>query len=183
MKKKEVNLEFLMQGEKEVVLVLSIVSACLGIGITLNVLLNLINDYNNATLVGLGIVTIFFGVPFGYILGLRNIIYTLRKQSLIRKGEFSIYIDKIVDKRISNITDGSREKYYQIKLKDYSNKTSKYVFLKTLKEFNSVEIGEPCILCFTKLNKKPFAILPGSSYELNSELHSKCVTDLDSIRK
>ena len=69
------------------------------------------------------------------------------------------------------------------KEKELRVKANKNVLLTTLKEFNSVKIGDSCILCFTSLSKRPFSVYPCTMYELSDELKEKCVESLADVLK
>ena len=184
MNKKNINLEFLLKEEKKSSFIILSIFSVIGIGIIISAMLQMIFDFSTNNLITFLVLTTIFGIPFGYFIGLRKIIYLIRKKQLIKKGNIYIYNDKIIDKqRLGNTTDIQDKKEYQLTLKDYSGKTRKNVCLKTLKEFNATNVGSDCILVFTKLNKRPFGVFPGELYELDNQLLNKCITDLNIIVK
>lgn len=184
MNKKIVNLEFLLNEEKKSALIILLTFSIVGIGITISTFLQMVFDFSTNNLITFLVLTTLFGIPFGYFIGLKRVIYLIRKKQLIKNGDIFIYIDKITDKqRLGNTTDTQDKKEYQITLKDYSAKTRKNACLKTLKEFNASNVGSNCILVFTKLSTRPFNVLPGDLYELDNQLLSRCITNLDRIIK
>jgi len=184
MNKKIVNLEFLLSEEKKLAFIILLIFSIVGIGITISTMLQMVFDFSTNNLITFLVLTTIFGIPFGYFIGLRKVIYLIRKKQLIKKGNIYVYNDKIIDKqRLGNTTDTQDNKEYQLTLRDYSSKTRKNVCLKTLKEFNAASVGSNCILVFTKLNKRPFGVFPGDLYELDKQLLNKCITDLSIVIK
>lgn len=154
--------------------------AVVGIAVVLSMLRNLLMDYNTSNLIGFVVFSCIFGGVFGYFLGIRNIIYALRRESLIKRGQFWLVIDEVIEKRYcANGSSGAGfHKDFQLVLKKYTAKTKNRIILRNRKEFNAVREGAPCVLGFTKMNKRPFCVFAGSQYELAPELQSKIVEDI-----
>ena len=153
--------------------------AVIGVVVVLSMLKNLLQNYNTSNLIGFLVFACLFGGLFGYFLGIRNIVYALRRSTLIKNGEIWFVIDEVTDKYYStNGSDGSVYKDFQLELRKYSAKTNKRIFLKNRKEFNNVHKGDSCILGFTKLSKKPFCVFAGQQYELDTMLQDKVIEDI-----
>lgn len=179
MKKRVITVKDIEQScNDKPVLYLYALFAVVGFVVVFSMLKKLLANYNTANLIGTIVVACVFGGIFGYFLGIRNIVYTLRRRSLIQNGELWFVIDEVVDKYYStNGSDGSAHKDFQLDLKKYTAKTNKRIFLRTRKEFDAVNEGDPCILGFTKLNKRPFCVFAGQ-YELDIQLQSKILEDI-----
>lgn len=112
-----------------------------------------------------------FGIPFGYIIGLRNLIKTVKAQKSINANSFKIVVDKIVDMSIapkggeSDMNDNS----CQLTLQYYSNKTNRNVCI-SYKEFRNLHLGDKCILVFMNTDKRPDVIYPGNEYFIDQSL-------------
>lgn len=171
-------------GDNASVLYILALFAIAGIGFTIYTFTSMIRNPNTNNLITFIVVTSLFGIPFGFFIGIKKIFYCLRKRYLISKGSVIIFIDEIIDKTdLGNSTEKNYQKQYQLTTKVYSGISNKNVLLTTLKEFNSVKIGDSCILCFTSLSKRPFSVYPCTMYELSDELKEKCVESLADVLK
>ena len=181
MRKKVISLnEVKAKCESKTVFYIYIIFAIIGMVVVFSMLKNLLQNYNTSNLIGFLVFACIFGGIFGYFLGIRNIVYALRRSSLIKKGELWFVIDEVTDKYYSTngSSDGSVYKDFQLELRKYSAKTNKRIFLKNRKEFNNVHEGDPCILGFTKLSKRPFCVFAGQHYELDTMLQNKVIEDI-----
>ncbi len=134
---------------------------------------NEINKYSIGYFIMLAIV---FGVPFGYVIGLRNIINSYRAKKCIENLDITIMVDKITELYVSNNedTNGNSDSYSKLELKNYSKKYDKYVSV-TFKTFRKLKKGDQCILVFVPFVKKPFFVYPGNKYSLSDELKEKVI--------
>ena len=167
------------QGESKLVMAIYALFAVVGFVVVFSMLKNLLQDYNTSNLIGFIVFSVIFGGLIGYFLGIRNLIYAMRRTALLKSGDFWLVIDEVTDKYHStNGSDGSYHKDFQLELRKYTAKTNKRLFLRTKKEFDAAKEGDPCILGFTKLSKLPFCVYAGSQYALSPELQSKVVEDM-----
>ena len=151
-----------------------LVTVCAGVSLLLN------RDTNS--LITFAVVTGIFGIPFGYLIGFRNIRTIQKRKAMIKNGQVYLYIDEIVDKtHIFNSSEPDDPKEYQLTTKAYSEKTGKNVLVSNAREFKAAKVGDACILCFTTMSKRPFMVFPGSQYVLSEELQKKCVDSIDRI--
>lgn len=180
MRKKVISLnDVKAECESKTVFYIYIIFAIIGMVVVLSMLKNLLQNYNTSNLIGFIVFSFIFGGFFGYFLGIRNIVYSLRRSALVKNGEIWFVIDEVTDKYYStNGSDGSVHKDFQLELKKYSAKTNKRIFLRNRKEFNNVHEGDSCILGFTKLSKKPFCVFAGQHYELDTMLQDKVIEDI-----
>lgn len=169
-------------GDKQPAIALFGLFAVAGIGFTVGTLVSLLKDISMNNIITFVVVTCLFGIPFGYFLGIKKVVFRLKRNIMIKKGQVFFFVDEVIDKtRLGNTTDSHDHKEYQLTTKVYSEKTRKNVLLPSLREFNSTKIGETCILCFTAMSRSPFRVYPCSIYELADELKGKCVEDIDHI--
>lgn len=115
-----------------------------------------------------------FTIPFGCVVGLRNVIDTLHRINLIKKGKFII-----VEDTITGIYTGTQSASYfsyagNISLKKY---VGKRIQIKN-KEEKGLKEGNKCVLIFTKIEKKPILYYPGNKYEVDESLRDKIVEEL-----
>lgn len=169
-------------GDKQPAIALFGVFAVAGIGLTIGTLVSLLRDMSTNNIITFVVVTCLFGIPFGYFLGIKKVMFRLRRNAMIKNGQVFFYVDEIIDKtRLGNTTDSHDHKEYQLTTRAYSKKTNKNVLLPSLREFNAAKVGETSILCFTAMSKRPFRAFPSAIYELSEELKSKCVNSIDEI--
>ena len=165
--------------ESNLVLSIYVLFTLGGLAVVLSMLENLISNYNTSNLVGFIVCSCVFGGVFTYFLGIRNLVYALRNKALVKNGQIWFVIDEVTDKYHSiNISDSSEVRDYQIELKKYSAKTNKRIFLRNRAEYNAAHVGDPCILGFTKMSKRPFCVFAGRQYDLDAQLQSKVVADI-----
>ena len=117
---------------------------------------------------------LFFTLPFGYILGLRGLISSIKTYKKIKKNE--VYV---INDTISKIYIGGNYAKYesqlgQIVLKGYSSKTGNRISIGR-NEYYGYKEGQKCILIFSDLNKKPILVYPGNKYELDNSLKEKTI--------
>lgn len=115
-----------------------------------------------------------FTLPFGYIVGLRGLISSIKTYKKIKKNE--VYI---INDTISKIYIGGNYAKYgsqlgQIVLKDYSSKTGNRISIGR-NEYYGYKQGQRCVLIFSDLNKKPVLVYPGNKYELENSLKEKII--------
>ena len=153
-----------------------------GILVTLIALVKMIAEMSTNSIISFLVATCVFGIPFGYFIGLKQIVFILKRNSLIKNGNVIIFIDKIVDKQeLGNTSDHSDPKEFQIEAEKYSLKTGKMVSIREKRNFNQMKVGDECILCFTTMSNLPFMVYSGSVYELSDELLPKCVDSIDEV--
>lgn len=125
------------------------------------------------SLISFAFLLLVFGVPFGYLIGLRNIIATARIHSDIKNYRFSVSIDEIVDMQvaINGRASDMDDSYCKLYLKTYSEdkKSTVSVYAST---FRKLKIGDQCILVFVKSEKYPVLVFAGNEYCVDKHLNS-----------
>ncbi len=118
--------------------------------------------------------TLVFGIPFGYFVGIRNIIRTRKLNKAILSGNITIYIDEIKSFRVTKhgTTDDMDDNYCRLVLKKYSSDGKSTVIVSS-KEYDSLKKGDTCILIFAPKVKEPILVYPGNEYLVDSTLRSK----------
>ena len=115
-----------------------------------------------------------FTLPFGCVIGLRNVIDTLHRINLIKKGKFVILEDTI-----TGIYIGTQSAKY---FSDAGNMSLKKYVGKRLQirntEAKGLKEGNKCILIFTDITKKPILDYPGNKYEIDESLRDKIVEEV-----
>lgn len=117
--------------------------------------------------------SLMFGLPFGYFIGLRNIINIHRINSSIKNNDIFIIESKITDKRMSpyNVREDDDSRYGQITIQNFN----KVLYISS-KEYEVHSEGEKCILIFSKYNKKyPVLKYLGNEYVVDELLKEKIV--------
>lgn len=130
-------------------------------------------DYNS--IMSFGFLMAVFGIPFGIIIGLKNIIYVINVNRSIKNNKIFIIEDVIEDMRMSpyHIREDDDSKYGQITLEKFSNMSNKVLYI-TSKEFKTYSEGEKCILIFSQYNKKyPALRYIGNDYQIDKTLLEK----------
>ena len=86
--------------------------------------------------------TICFGIPFGFIWGIRKIFIVLKQLSAINNDKFKIHVDKVTNMRMlsSGIKTGTRDSYCQLEFENYTNQTGKCITVRR-KVFDKTKKG------------------------------------------
>jgi hypothetical protein len=147
-------------------------SICTAVGFLMIILPFLLTrklDLNSISLSAIFFVA--FGIPFGYVIGLRNLLKTIKAQKSINADSYKIVIDKIIDMSTvaSGRTSDMDDSFCQLTLQYYSNKTNENVCV-SFNEFRKLHIGDRCILVFMNNGNKPTNIYPGNEYFLDQSL-------------
>lgn len=126
-------------------------------------------DFNS--IMSFAFLALVFGLPFGYFIGLKNIIYVHRSNLAIKNNDIFIIESKISDKRMSpyHIRSDDDSKYGQITIQNFN----KVLYISS-KEYKIHSEGEKCILVFSKYNKKyPVLRYLGNEYVVDESLKGK----------
>lgn len=126
---------------------------------------------NINSLISFAFLFLAFGLPFGYLIGLRNIIATSKIFSDIKNKRFAISVDEIIDMKISKNGRASDmdDSYCKLYLKKYSEdkKSTVSVYAST---FRRLKKGDQCILVFTRTEKYPVLVFAGNEYYIDEHL-------------
>ena len=85
-------------GDKQPAIALFGVFAVAGIGLTIGTLVSLLRDMSTNNIITFVVVTCLFGIPFGYFLGIKKVMFRLRRNAMIKNGQVFFYVDEIIDK-------------------------------------------------------------------------------------
>lgn len=117
---------------------------------------------------------LIFGLPFGCFIGMRNILNVIGVRREIRKGNYHLSQDTIVDMKVSKNGRASDmdDSYCKLYLEKYSadKKSTVSVFASV---YRKLRIGDNCILVFCRSEKYPVLVFPGNEYILDSSLLDK----------
>ena len=100
-----------------------------------------LKEININSIISFLVLCCVFGIPFGYFIGIRNVLYSVRVNHSIKSGDFYILEDEIIDFYATQ-DESSPDSHCKIELKIYSEKTNKIipvkykVFRKLKKETN-----------------------------------------------
>jgi hypothetical protein len=109
---------------------------------------------------------IVFGIPFGYIMGLKMVRTYADKIKKIQNGDFQIKKDLLVKKEmLLNGADTSNNSY-QLEFRDWSRETDK-VFKVNYRKYLSVEENKEYYLVFIDGYVDPCGIYPVDEFELS----------------
>lgn len=111
-----------------------------------------------------------FGIPFGYVIGLRHLLKAINEYKSVKANDFKIIIDKIIDMRtIAGSSKRLDDKYCQFVLEYYTNRTNRNVSV-SFGTFKNMRLGDKCILAFLNNSEKPAIIYPGNDYFVDQSL-------------
>lgn len=134
-----------------------------GLGVIVYALFNLITNPCINTMVTFFVYSILFGIPFGYVVGIKNLIFEHSLIKKIRQGKYYLFIDEVSDiELIKKTTKGDGFLYFK--------ETKKSIPLFIRKGYYSFEIGEKCILLFTADDNKIIKIFRCKDYEASPDL-------------
>ena len=135
-----------------------------------------IREINTNSIISFFVLLALFGIPFGYFIGLRNIITTYRMKKHLENENFTILIDSIEEKSTNQYgrTSQMDDSFCVLQLKKYYEKTQKQVTIRA-KEFRQVKEGDQCILIFVPSSKAPILVYPGNQYTVADELIGRVV--------
>ncbi len=114
---------------------------------------------------------VVFGIPFGYFIGARNIIKTLKIRSNFKNYKFYISKDVVTDIRVIQRMneDENLDFYGKLYLEKYSLKKDLAICI-DIETFNKISLGDSCILVFCDSSKDPVLVFAGNDYIIDSEL-------------
>lgn len=137
--------------------------AIVGLGIIVYALFNLITNPCINTMVTFVVYSILFGIPFGYVVGFKNLIFEHSIIKRIRQGKYYLFVDEVSDiELVKRNTKGDGFLFFK--------KTKESVPLFIRKGYCNFEIGEKCILLFMAEDNKIIKIFRCKDYEPSSDL-------------
>lgn len=112
-----------------------------------------------------------FGLPFGYFMGLRNILNTLKIYRDIKNCNFVIWLDRIADMKVSKNGRASEmdDSYCKLYLEKYSKDKKSTVSVWGSK-FLKLKKGDNCTLVFVNSEKYPILVFAGNNYSVDKHL-------------
>lgn len=130
-----------------------------------------IKSLNTNSMISFIFLLIVFGLPFGYFIGLKNILSTIRIRSDLKKNNFYILNDIVVDMKISKNGRASDmdDSFCKLYLEKYSVDGATTVSVQS-NIFKKLKIGDSCILVFCKSEKYPVLVFAGNDYYINKDL-------------
>lgn len=108
---------------------------------------------------------IIFGIPFGYIMGLKRVRVYVDKLRKIKNGRYKIKTDLLVKKELLLSGADSSNDSFLLEFKKWSSVTNK-VFEATHQKYSSVEENKKYYLIFIEGYTEPDGIYSVSEYEL-----------------
>lgn len=130
-----------------------------------------LKEININSIISFLVLCCVFGIPFGYFIGIRNVLYSVRVNHSIKSGDFYILEDEIIDFYATQ-DESSPDSHCKIELKIYSEKTNKIIPVK-YKVFRKLKKGDKCFLVFVEFSKKPVIVYPGNECYLDAELEMR----------
>lgn len=130
-----------------------------------------IKEINTNSLISFVFLAVVFGLPFGYFIGMRNIISTRRIYRDLRSQRFFISIDTIVDMRVARSGRSSEmdDSFCELCLQKFSKDTDSSVTVKR-SVFDKLKLGDRCCLIFVASEKKPVLVFAGNDYSVDEQL-------------
>lgn len=109
--------------------------------------------------------TWLLGVPFTFLIGLRNILRVTKIYRLIKRGEFEVREDILTDKYLvgSSSNGNDDDSYCQFTFKNYSELTNKNVKV-TRREYEEAKEGDKYYLVFVPIRPFPIRHYPQKEY-------------------
>lgn len=108
---------------------------------------------------------IIFGIPFGYIMGLKRVSVYVDKLRKIKNGQYKIKTDLLVKKELLLSGADSSNDSFLLEFKEWSSVTNK-VFEATHQKYSSVEENKEYYLIFIDGYIEPDGIYSVSKYDL-----------------
>lgn len=135
-----------------------------------------LKELNTNSLISFAFLMLVFGIPFGYLIGLKNIIKTSRIHSDLENKRFTILIDEIADMMVTKNGRASEmdDSFCELRLRRYSAKKKVTIAISASK-FGKLKIGDQCILIFANSEKKPVLVFAGNEYCIDEQLKSYLV--------
>lgn len=143
------------------------------IGISLSIMpMFYLQSFDANTIIAVVFCTLCFGIPFGFIWGIRKTVVALKQLSAINNDAFSICIDKVNDMRMlsSGIKTGTRDSYCQLEFENYTNKTGKCITVRR-KVFDKTKKGDEFYLVYLGDIKNTISVFSTRTYKLSNDLH------------
>lgn len=131
---------------------------------------------NTNALISFAFLFLIFGFPFGYLIGLKNIIKTSKIRNDIENKRFSVLVDEIVDTRVSKNGRSSEmdDNFCELYLRRYSEEKGRTVTVRSA-EFRKLAIGDQCILIFAESEKRPVLVFAGNNYCIDENLKNRLI--------
>lgn len=107
-----------------------------------------------------------FGIPFGYVIGLRHLLKAINEYKSVKANDFKIIIDM---RTIAGSSKRLDDNYCQFVLEYYTNRTNRNVSV-SFGTFKNMRLGDKCILVFLNNSEKPAIIYPGNDYFVDQSL-------------
>lgn len=128
------------------------------------------------TVIGIAVCVLCFGIPFGFLFGLRRLIPAIAQKKALSKGNFEIYVDVVKSTRMlsQGVKSEKGDYYCQIEFAKYSNVTGNYYAI-SRRMFNKTNDGDEFYLISLGNIKETIAIFPKKDYELSNGLQEKLV--------
>lgn len=134
------------------------------------------------TLVWSAIFFVAFGIPFGYVIGLHNLLKTIKEKKSAEANNLKIIVDRIINMRtVAGSSKNLDDNYCQFTLEYYTDKTNKNVSV-SFDTFRSMHLGDKCTLVFLNNSKKPTIIYSGNEYLIDRSLAGNVIYQaMDSV--
>lgn len=128
---------------------------------------------NANSLISFVFLFLVFGLPFGCLIGLKNIIKTSKVHNDMKNKRFSISVDEIVDMKLSKNGRASDmdDSFCKLYLKKYSEdkKSTVSVYASI---FRKLKKGDQCVLVFVRSEKYPVLVFAGNEYSVDEHLNN-----------
>lgn len=123
-------------------------------------------------IIGVFFCAFVFGIPFGYLFGIKNLVKILEIKNALKKNTFKITVDTVVDvKRLNcDLEDKKKSrKEFQIAFKKFSKETNKY-YVTTRRVWQRARKGDEYYLIYIGNLKNTIAVYPLKDYQLGTGL-------------
>lgn len=153
----------------------SLVFTLIGVVASISPLIYLQSLDANAV-IGIAVCFLCFGIPFGFLFGLRRLIPAIAQKKALSKGNFEIYVDVVKSTRMlsQGVKSEKGDYYCQIEFAKYSRVTGNYYTI-SRRMFNKTNDGDEFYLISLGDTKKTISIFPKKDYELSNDLQEKLV--------
>ena len=127
-----------------------------------------------------------FTLPFGYFIGIRNLIKAIKTYRAIIKGQYIIVVDQVLDKHYYNDSSSFNSSDidhsgWLLYFKDYYKKYNDFVKIKNIKEGDYLKSGDEYYLVFVKGSEGPSYAYKCDKYQLAESENDKLET-IESVK-
>ena len=128
---------------------------------------------NTNAIISFFFLLIVFGIPFGYFMGIRNILKKKKINNCIQNHKFYITENVVTQKMVipSHHDEDNLELYGRLYVESYGEKKECNVVV-DVTTYKKVKEGDNCILVFVEVEESPVLVFAGNEYMIHYDLQN-----------